>query len=241
MTPQHPTHPSTHQPARRRTDAPPSRADRPSGFVAVNAPLAGPPDLTGPAAARRLARLTELGLIRIDAEWDAFARRLAQAARDLIGIDHDPIAMVNFLTDTRQFFAGMYAPPDVAPQAALAAGTGVAVESDLREMPLDHGGCPHVVADGKALVLDDVCAWRGFWGNPVVDQFGIRSYLGAPLRDRTGTILGTVCVIDREVRPWGRPGLHFIKARAADLIDAIHDREQKAPHHSDQHSNADIK
>jgi GAF domain-containing protein len=55
----------------------------------------------------------------------------------------------------------------------------------------------------KALVLDDVCDYPRFAGNPVVDKIGIRSYLGAPLLDdRTGTALGTVCVVATEPRPW---------------------------------------
>jgi GAF domain-containing protein len=77
----------------------------------------------------------------------------------------------------------------------------------------------------KALVLDDVCDYPRFAGNPVVDEIGIRSYLGAPLIDRTGTALGTICVVDIEPRPWGRAGLATIKALAADLVARIHQRE----------------
>jgi GAF domain-containing protein len=197
-----------------------------SGFVVYDAPLGGPPDLsTGPDAARRLARLTELDLIHVDPEWDAFAQRLAESARDLIESTDTPVAMVNFLTDRTQFFAGLYAPAPAVPDSVVAAGPGAGGELP-RQMPLDYGGCPHVVANGKALVLDDVCAWRGFWGNPVVDKYGVRSYLGAPLRDRTGTILGTVCVIDQEVRPWGKRGRNLIKDHAATLVERIHDRER---------------
>jgi GAF domain-containing protein len=78
----------------------------------------------------------------------------------------------------------------------------------------------------KALVLDDVCDYPRFASNPVVDEIGIRSYLGAPLIDRTGATLGTVCVVDTEPRPWGRPGLQTIKTMAAELIDLIHRREK---------------
>jgi GAF domain-containing protein len=59
----------------------------------------------------------------------------------------------------------------------------------------------------------------------VVDEIGIRSYLGAPLIDRTGIALGTVCVVDIEPRPWGRPGLETIKTLAAELVAEIHARE----------------
>jgi GAF domain-containing protein len=97
-----------------------------------------------------------------------------------------------------------------------------------RFMDRDHGYCPHVVVRRKALVLDDVCDYPRFAGNPVVDEIGIRSYLGAPLIDRTGTALGTICVVDIEPRPWGRAGLETIKSLATELIDKIHAREARA-------------
>ena len=70
-----------------------------------------------------------------------------------------------------------------------------------------------------------MCDYPRFAGNPVVDEFGIRSYLGAPLIDSTGMVLGTVCVVDVEPRPWGRPGLETIKASAAELVARLERRE----------------
>jgi GAF domain-containing protein len=158
---------------------------------------------------QRAARLRELGLGQApDRELDAFARELAEAARELSGADHAPFAMVNFVTD-HQFLGGLYTPPG----SSSAAGAML----QGREAPLDLGFCPHVVVRRKALVLDDVCDYPRFAGNPIVDGLGIRTYVGAPLIDRTGTALGTICFVDNEPRPWGRPGLDLIKASAADL------------------------
>ncbi len=167
---------------------------------------------------QRTARLRELGLGQApDPELDAFARDLAEAARHLAGTELPPFAMVNFVTD-QQYMAGLYTPP--APGGDLAG----AVELG-REVPLDHGYCPHVVVRRKALVLDDVCDYPRFAGNPVVDKLGIRTYVGAPLIDHTGTALGTICIVDREPRPWGHPGLNLIKERAAELMRLIRRRE----------------
>lgn len=166
-------------------------------------------------APKRVARLRELGLgEQPDPEFDEFARSLAAAVKA-------PFAMVNFIGEDRQFFAGLYAPGSPAASADLAA----AAADPMRIMSRDHGWCPHVVVRRLPLVLDDVCDYPRFAGNPVVDEIGIRSYLGAPLIDRTGTALGTICIVDREPRPWGRPGLEFIKARAAEMMDKIHARE----------------
>jgi signal transduction protein with GAF and PtsI domain len=167
-------------------------------------------------APRRIMRLRELGLgKRPDPEFDEFARTLANSTKA-------PLSMVNFIDEDRQYFAGLYAPDLVQ------AGPGASVGDDpARIMARDHGWCPHVVVRRLPLVLDDVCDYPRFAGNPVVDEIGIRSYLGAPLIDRTGTALGTICIVDREPRPWGRPGLDFIKARAAELMELIHQREQR--------------
>lgn len=69
---------------------------------------------------------------------------------------------------------------------------------------------------------------RASCGNPVVDEIGVRSYLGAPLIDRTGIALGTVCVVDLEPRPWGRAGLETIKTMAAELVEQLGQREAGA-------------
>jgi GAF domain-containing protein len=173
-----------------------------------------------PEVPQRVVRLRELRLGQgPDAEFDAFARDLAEAARHLVGTDLPPFAMVNFVTD-QQFLGGLYAPQSPGTDPADAVELG-------REVPLDHGYCPHVVVRRKALVLDDVCDYPRFAGNPVVDKLGIRTYVGAPLIDRTGTVLGTICVIDREPRPWGHAGLGLIKERAADLMQVIRRREER--------------
>lgn len=160
-----------------------------------------------PEVPLRMRRLTELGLgERPDPAFDEFARKLTE-------ITGAPYAMVNFISADRQYFAGLHT---TGPSDASTPG---------REMDRDHGYCPHVVVRRKALVLDDVCDYPRFAGNPVVDEIGIRSYLGAPLIDRTGTTLGTICVVDVEPRPWGRAGLETIKSMAAELIEQIHRRE----------------
>ncbi|TMR23990.1 GAF domain-containing protein [Actinomadura geliboluensis] len=171
-----------------------------------------------PEVPRRVARLRELGLGQeADLEFDAFARDLAETARRLVGTGLPPFAMVNFVTD-RQYLSGLYSPQDPTdPSGGVELG---------REVPLDHGYCPHVVVRRKALVLDDVCDYPRFAGNPVVDKLGIRTYVGAPLIDHTGTTLGTICIIDREPRPWGHPGLNLIKERAAELVQLIRRREE---------------
>ncbi|MCX4903614.1 GAF domain-containing protein [Streptomyces sp. NBC_00878] len=188
---------------------------RPAGRL-----LLTPEDKEAPARTRRL-RVLGLGQ-HTEPALDAFANRLAELAGA-------PYAMVNFIDEERQFFAGLHTPegnvPAEVPNEVRTDQAGAARPRIGRYMARDHGFCPHVVVRHKALVLEDVRDYPRFAGNPVVDEFGIRSYLGAPLIDRTGTVLGTVCVTDVEPRPWGRAGLDTIKSMAAELVERIELRE----------------
>lgn len=173
-----------------------------------------------PEIPQRLARLAQLGLgTRPDSEFDKFAARLAAAA-------NAPYAMVNFVGDEEQYFAGLYG-PDSAKADALEAASSASRATPGRTMAREHGYCPHVVVRRKALVLDDVCAYPRFAVNPVVNSIGVRAYMGAPLIDRTGTALGTICVVNTDESNWGRPGLEMIKSMAAEVVDLIHRKEQQ--------------
>ncbi|MFF7945426.1 GAF domain-containing protein [Streptomyces griseorubiginosus] len=168
--------------------------------------LLTPEDKEAPDRARRL-RLLGLGE-QPEPALDAFAARLAEHTGA-------PYAMVNFIGEQRQFFAGLRIPAARPP----APEDGAEAKPEVgRYMERDHGFCPHVVVRRKALALEDVRDYPRFAGNPVVDEFGIRSYLGAPLIDSTGMVLGTVCVADVEPRTWGRPGLETIKSSASELM-----------------------
>ncbi|MFE2297551.1 GAF domain-containing protein [Streptomyces sp. NPDC059445] len=179
--------------------------------------LLTPQDKDAPARVRRLRRLG-LGE-RSEPALDAFADRLAHVAAA-------PYSMVNFIDERQQFFAGLHTPDGGARGGRLPAALDGGELELGRYMARDHGFCPHVVVRRKALVLEDVCDYPRFAGNPVVDEFGVRSYLGAPLLDRSGIALGTICVVDVEPRPWGRTGLETIKAMAAELTGQLERREE---------------
>lgn len=172
----------------------------------------------------RTRRLRDLGLNdpSPDEAFDRFAHLAASITRA-------PIAMVNFINDERQMFRGLYIPPNPAQNQPVEddawADRGIAFDLPAREMPLSHGFCPHVVAQRSPLALDDILAYPRFAGNPVVDELGVRAYLGAPLVDDTNTVIGTVCVLDREPRQWGRERLKDIQHLAEALLSEIRLRD----------------
>lgn len=133
--------------------------------------------------AQRYELLERLGLSTAASEdFDELARDMAEKAGFLYGF-------VNLFLE-EQTFVGLHQPP---------ADSGYVIVG--RTMSHGHGWCPEVVARKRALPLHDVHASPRFSGNHVVDAVGIRSYFGAPLIHDSGTVLGTVCVIDPEKRP----------------------------------------
>ncbi|MDA3647900.1 GAF domain-containing protein [Saccharopolyspora indica] len=165
-------------------------------------------------AAARSRRLRELGISsRPIPEFDEFAGELAATLEA-------PFAMVNFMDDDRQYFAGLH-----VTRSGTASETEPApplpADDPMRTMDRDHGYCVYVAARRRALVLHNIRDYAPFSGNPVADEIGVRAYLGAPLIDRTGTALGTICVVDQVPREWGREGLEIIKRMAAQLVSRI--------------------
>lgn len=182
------------------------------GGIGMRHVLLPPEDAEAPQRARRLR---ELGIgDRPVPEFDDFARELAVRSGGGYG-------MVNFIDGDRQYLAGLY--------TSLANSPIDASNPAARAMNRQYGYCPHVVVRRRALVLEDVRDYPRFAGNPVVDEIGIHSYLGAPLIDHTGTALGTICVVDPDPQPWGHDGLRFIKDMAARLVERINAMDRTTP------------
>jgi GAF domain-containing protein len=156
----------------------------------------------------RAARLRELGIREEpDPEFDEFARHLAETAQSAF-------AMVNIILPQRQYFAGLY---------PSSADRGVDWRADpFREMECDHGYCMHVAARRHAMALPDVKDYARYAVNPVVGEIGITAYMGAPLTDPSGMILGTICVVDTKPHPdWDQDAVNWIKGQAAELTQRI--------------------
>ncbi|MFC8567512.1 GAF domain-containing protein [Streptomyces sp. NPDC057245] len=148
----------------------------------ATAPTSRPPQQSLELA-QRYELLNRLGVPSVaNQDFDDLARDMATQAGFLYGF-------VNLFLE-EQTFVGLHQPP---------ADSGYVIVG--RTMSRDHGWCPEVMARKKALPLHDVHASPRFSGNAVVDAVGIRSYFGAPLIHDSGTVLGTVCVIDPEKRP----------------------------------------
>jgi diguanylate cyclase (GGDEF)-like protein len=127
----------------------------------------------------RLAALAESGLLDSpsDAGFDRFTRLVAEVL-------HVPVALFTIVTPEKQ---------------VLKSSVGV---GELRETPLSHSFCRHVVDTGAPLEVVDARAHPRVHDNPAIQDFGIIAYLGMPLVTTDGLRLGALCAIDHTPRQW---------------------------------------
>jgi diguanylate cyclase (GGDEF)-like protein/PAS domain S-box-containing protein len=140
-------------------------------------------DFARPLDPRRLAAVRATGLL--DAPPVPALDRLARLAGRVLDA---PIALVTLIDAERQLFVAQH-------------GLG-APWSSRREAPLSHAICLHVVAAGAPLVVDDARDHALVHDSAAIADFGVVAYLGTPLRDAAGQVLGSVCLMDPEPRAW---------------------------------------
>jgi len=89
-----------------------------------------------------------------------------------------PMSMVTLLDADRQWFKS-------------------ALGYEVRETPRNISFCAHTLATARTLIVKDAQQDPRFMDNPsVTGAPGIRFYAGAPIVEKSGHVLGTVCVID---------------------------------------------
>ena len=157
-----------------------------------------------PDEPERLALLHESGLldaVRVET-FDRLARAAARALRA-------PVAQVNLLTADRQISKACFGPepwPSGDP------------------VPLDRSFCQHVVASGGPLVLSDASSHPLTRDSPATREAGIAAYAAVPLTIAGEHTLGTLCVVDFEVRDWTEEELGMLRDLADLAVAEIEDR-----------------
>ncbi|MBF5040963.1 diguanylate cyclase [Aggregicoccus sp. 17bor-14] len=148
------------------------------------APASPPAPPTAPRASqdpRREVAMKEAGLMS-GAPQDAGLERILRETAAAMGTS---MALISLVARDRQYFEGHFGLP--APLA------------EQRGTPVEWAFCRHVVdADvAEPLVVPDAAQSPVFRDNPLVRDFGVRSYAGAPLVTPSGAVLGTLCVLDQ--------------------------------------------
>lgn len=126
---------------------------------------------------QRLAELRSLGLL--DTRPEERFDRITRMAQRLFDV---PIALVSLVDEDRQWFKSR--------QGLEAA-----------ETPRSIAFCAHALEGDEVLFVEDARRDDRFADNPLVTgDPSIRFYAGAPIAGPDGSVLGTLCVIDREPR-----------------------------------------
>ena len=131
---------------------------------------------------RRLAAIGRTGLSNVADD------RMERVCRMVARLLEVPVALVSIVDDTRQFFPGAHGlPPELA---------------DDRQTPLRQSLCRYVVAAAEPLRIDDLAGDARHGSHPAGPELGIGAYLGVPLVDGAGRVLGSLCAISDEPRTW---------------------------------------
>ena len=169
------------------------------------APIAGAVD-----DPERLTSLRRSGLLA-DRSGDVAFDRLARLASRLLAV---PMSMVTVVDADRQLFAGQHGLSE--PWAGM------------RQTPLSHSFCRHVVESGAPLVIDDARRDGRFRDNPAVATLGVIGYLAVPLATPDGRVIGAFCAIDERPRTWKGSDLSTLADLAAAAMSEIAHRWELA-------------
>ncbi|MBD9388460.1 PAS domain-containing protein [Agrobacterium sp. AGB01] len=132
---------------------------------------------------------------------------LARVASEICGA---PIAVVNLVDTTRQFFKAEV-------------GLGV------RSTPLETAFCRHALLLEDTMVVPDATKDPRFDCNPLVtDAPHIRAYAGALLKTPEGLPIGTVCVLDYNVREFSDQQIRMLRFLAKQTMTQLELRKRIA-------------
>ncbi len=97
------------------------------------------------------------------------------------------------------------------------------------EVPREHAFCTFTILGSETLVVEDAMADARFAGNPLVTGAPrIRFYAGAPLINREGLALGSLCVVDQRPRQLTAGQLEALAALARRAMAQIELRQVSA-------------
>lgn len=100
------------------------------------------------------------------------------------------VSLLSLVDVNRQFFKSACGLPDPW--------------SETRETPLSHSFCQHVVVSGAPFIVDDARQNPIVKENLAITDLSVVGYLGVPVHDPSGQILGSLCAITSLPRTWSK-------------------------------------
>jgi GAF domain-containing protein len=153
----------------------------------------------------RLASLNALDLLdsAAEVEFDELVKAAALVCET-------PISLISLIDSNRQWFKA-----------------NVGLEGTT-ETHRDSAFCAHAINDIVALQVPDATRDARFADNPLVlGAPGIRFYAGIPLQLSNGSVIGTLCVIDRRPRQLSATQLRILGHLARSAVSAMESRRER--------------
>lgn len=89
------------------------------------------------------------------------------------------------------------------------------------KLPREESICSHLVYQNQELIIEDIERDPRFAQNPELGKNKIRFYAGVPLRTKQGLVIGSLCILDKQVRSLSEDDLVLLKALAQDLLQTL--------------------
>jgi GAF domain-containing protein len=142
---------------------------------------------------KRLAAVNRSGLIGVSND-DAFDR-LMELAIAVTGAPRGVIALVDDLHTTA---ISAYGFPEGLPLFA----------------PVAYSFCRYVVGFGQPFLVEDSLNDPRTVGDPAIEAFGAVAWIGFPIEDPDGNVLGNFCLMDPEPRGWSTVDIQTVATLA---------------------------
>jgi GAF domain-containing protein len=154
----------------------------------------------------RLREIIDLDLLADDVE-PLLADVAAQASERLAL----PVGMISVVLDEALHVAGFHGPD------------GLWLD-ETRGHPVEWSFCATSVRTRDAFVVENAATHPEHRTNPLVTQDGVRCYAGVPMISSRGYVLGNLCVVGLEQRPFSEDDVAVLRDLAAEAVRRIEQR-----------------
>ncbi|HEY0015626.1 MAG TPA: GAF domain-containing protein [Longimicrobium sp.] len=158
----------------------------------------------------RLREIVELDLLAPDV--DPLLQDVAAQAAARLGL---PVSLISVVLDEALHVAGFHGPD------------GLWLD-ETRGHPVEWSFCATSVRTRDAFVVEDAAVHPYHRTNPLVTQDGVRCYAGVPLISSRGYVLGNLCVVGMEQRPFSENDVTVLRDLAAEAVRRIEQRRVHA-------------
>lgn len=155
----------------------------------------------------RIKELYELNLLY--SEYEESFDRITKLAREIMGV---PTSIISFINENEQWFKSCIGLPKRL--------------KNLRGTKRSVSFCQHVIAHEKMIVIEDTYSNELFKDNPLVSEYGVRSYVGVPLITKKNNIIGTLCILDYEPKTFDKAMLNQLETLSYWVISEIELRQE---------------